>query len=103
MVTVSEELNPLERGSGARRRTNRTGYGGVSLLETHASNLEGCPQRHHPVVRFYSDLDNPKKKPRRGPYCGAPTPMPVPLRIWYSLSRRLMTSNRAVSVPAPFR
>ena len=28
-----------------------------------------------------SDLDRPKNKPRRGPYCGAPTPTPVPLRI----------------------
>ena len=25
----------------------------------------------------------PKKKPRRAPYCGAPTPIPVPSRIWY--------------------
>jgi hypothetical protein len=24
---------------------------------------------------------NPPKKPRRAPYCGAKTPMPVPLRI----------------------
>jgi hypothetical protein len=30
---------------------------------------------------FYSDFDRPKKKPRRGPNCGAPTPTPVPLRI----------------------
>jgi ABC-type nitrate/sulfonate/bicarbonate transport system substrate-binding protein len=28
-----------------------------------------------------SDFDSPKKTPRRGPNCGAPTPTPVPLRI----------------------
>ncbi len=42
-----------------------------------------------------------KNRPRRGPNCGAPTPTPVPLRIWYSLSKILMTSKRAVRVPAP--
>jgi len=31
--------------------------------------------------RSHSDLDNPKKKPRRGPHCGAPTPMPVAAAI----------------------
>jgi hypothetical protein len=81
MVTVSEELNPLERGSGLADVLIEQGTAACAL-ETHASNLEGCPRRHHPrLVRFYSDLDNPKKKPRRGPYCGAPTPTPVPLRI----------------------
>jgi hypothetical protein len=29
-----------------------------------------------------SDFERPKNNPRRGPYCGAPTPTPVPLRIW---------------------
>ncbi len=35
----------------------------------------------------------PTKYPRRGPNCGAPTPMPVPSRISYFLSSTLMTSN----------
>ena len=36
----------------------------------------------------------PTKNPRRGPYCGAPTPMPEPSRISYFLSARFTTSNR---------
>ncbi len=30
----------------------------------------------------HSASDRPPKNPRRGPNCGAPTPTPVPLRIW---------------------
>ena len=30
----------------------------------------------------YSFCVNPTKNPRRGPYCGANTPMPLPSRIW---------------------
>ena len=52
-------------------------------------------------LQTYNPSDKPPKKPRRGPNCGAPTPTPVPLRISYSLSRRLMTSTRAVSVLRP--
>jgi hypothetical protein len=49
MVTVSEELNPLEWGGWVRRSINRTKHG-AWLLEALASNLEGCPQRHHPAL-----------------------------------------------------
>src|SRR4051812_48481514 len=38
----------------------------------------------------------PAKKPRRGPYCGANTPMPEPSLIWYIRSNTLTTSNRSV-------
>lgn len=47
------------------------------------------------------DFDRPKKNPRRGPHCGAPTPTPVPLRISYFSSNRLITSNRAVNPFTP--
>jgi TonB dependent receptor len=47
--------------------------------------------------------ETPAKYPRRGPNCGAPTPMPVPSRISYFLSSKLMTSNRADNPLRPCR
>ena len=49
------------------------------------------------LLRAYSALDRPTKSPRRAPNCGAPTPTPVPSRISYTSSSKLITSNRAVS------
>src|SRR5690348_8304054 len=62
--------------------------GSVRANPLHQSALRhGCAQ---------IDLDRPKKNPRLGPHCGAPTPTPVPLRISYFSSKRLITSKRAV-------
>jgi hypothetical protein len=47
--------------------------------------------------------ETPAKYPRRAPNCGAPTPIPVPSRISYFLSRALMTSKRTVSPVRPCR
>lgn len=33
------------------------------------------------LVLRQNSLATPPKNPRRGPYCGAPTPTPVPVRI----------------------
>lgn len=44
-----------------------------------------------------NDLLRPTKKPRRAPYCGAPTPTPEPSRNRYVLSNRLTTSSRSVT------
>jgi len=60
----------------------------------------GRTRQRAPPLRLQIDLERPKKKPRRGPNCGAPTPMPDPSRISYSLSKTLITSNRAVRSPA---
>ncbi len=71
---------------GALRQAHRRG-----LLRRHrpAAGPEGCNRprcanltdddSHHGSAG--SDFDKPKKNPRRGPNCGAPTPTPVPLRI----------------------
>ena len=42
----------------------------------------------------------PPKNARRGPNCGAKTPIPVPLRIWYVRSLRLTTAARTSIAPA---
>ncbi len=33
------------------------------------------------LALLQNSFATPPKKPRRGPYCGAPTPTPVPVRI----------------------
>src|SRR5580698_1759242 len=58
-----------------------------------------CHLRMSQRLSAQIDFDRPKKKPRLGPHCGAPTPTPVPSRISYFVSNRLITSKRAVRSP----
>ena len=60
-----------------------------------------CPQLTS--CRAQKLLATPAKMPRRGPYCGAPTPTPVPSRISYFSSNTLMTSKRTVRPAMPCR
>ena len=62
----------------------------------HQRERRGAPARLSDPRRPQSDFDRPAKKPRRAPNWGAPTPMPEPSRISYSLSNTLITSKRAV-------
>src|ERR1700737_3082568 len=67
----------LRKGSLAKREPCREEYVGHScrffVTMEWPSGLCG---RSHQIF-----CDKPTKKPRRGPYCGAKTPMPVPLRF----------------------
>src|SRR5690242_16242182 len=72
----------------AVRPTTRPSAEGVRL--DFAQPCATCPA----VATPQNGQDTPTKKPRRGPNCGAPTPTPVPLRIWYTVSNRLITSKR---------
>jgi hypothetical protein len=54
-------------------------------------------RRHSTLNLIQKSHSSPPKNPRPAPHCGAKTPMPLPLLIWYILSKRLITSKRAVS------
>jgi hypothetical protein len=92
-------------GSHCQRRSNKENKNKRPHLDTAflaASNSNAdisLPNRHgslpvlidmamYPAIEppdtpsfLYNACDNPKNTPRRAPNCGAPTPMPVPLRM----------------------
>ena len=67
------EAPPPPRPQGGSRRRRR------GLVSRFRSSLGA--QSHNQVNVAYNVFVTPTNTPRRGPYCGAPTPTPVPSRI----------------------
>lgn len=86
--------------TGATRRAACACAGSRTSTSRAAARTSTTAQQTTLPAPAHRDFENPKNSPRRGPYCGAPTPTPVPSRISYTLSSTLMTSRRAVRVPA---
>ena len=69
-VSVDGEVLDLPHHVRARR------------LLANVQNTECIPWVARYATVTHSFCDKVTKKPRRGPYCGANSPMPVPLRSW---------------------